>query len=199
MQQAYLMAANKYGDPQNWEQINNNTNIGTDEEGNAITDYTSAYTVFNYLAENMKSVDGGKANQYIHHEYDSYSLDGTFRNTISTNRDIPNIALADGTVISSGWIENGMMDIYVSLNKCMNKGKCTLGKDTFYFQIYFSPAKIVPEGSPTVTPTRFKEYCNKGTPHKDNGRGCTAWVLQNENMDYMHCDDLDWNTKIRCK
>ena len=197
LQQAYLMAIEKHGDPVNWDLTD--TFTGIDDEGNNITDYTSAYTIFNYLAENMKSVDGGKANQYIHHEYDSYSLDGTFRNTISTNRDIPNIALADGTTISSGWIANGMMDIYVSLNKCMNKGKCTLGKDTFYFQIYFSPAKIVPEGSPTVTPTRFKEFCNIGISNKNNGRGCTAWVLQNENMDYLHCDDLDWNTKIRCK
>ena len=197
IQQAYLMAINKYGDAESWSL--SNTHIGDDDEGNAITDYTSAYTVFNYLAENMKSVDGGKANQYITHEYDSYSLDGTFRNTISTNRDIPNIVLADGTVISSGWIENGNMDIYVSLNKCMNKGKCTLGKDTFYFQMYFSEAKIVPEGSPTYSTTYFKNLCNKGITDKNNGRGCTAWVLQNENMDYMHCDDLDWNTKIRCK
>ena len=197
MQQAYLMAINKYGDSQYWDQ--SKTYIGTDEDGNNITDYTSAYTIFNYLAENIKSVDGGKANQYIRHEYDSYSLDGTFRNTISTNKAIPNIALADGTTISSGWVENGMMDIYVSLNKCIYKGKCTVGKDIFYFKIYFSPAKIVPEGSPTDNSTRFKEFCNKGRTDEDNGRGCTAWVLQNENMDYLHCDDLDWDTKTKCK
>ena len=91
------------------------------------------------------------------------------------------------------------MDIYVTLNKCSKKGKCILGKDMFYFNMRFSPARIVPEGSPTQNPTRFKQLCNIGTSNKDNGRGCTAWVLQNENMDYLHCDDLDWNTKTRCK
>ena len=197
IQQAYLMAINKYGDAESWSL--SNTHIGDDDEGNAITDYSSAYTIFSYLAENMKAVDGGKANQYIRYEYDAYSLDGTFRNTISTNRDIPNIILADGTQIYSGWIEDGNMDIYVSLNKCSKKGKCTVGKDLFYFRLYFSPARIVPDGSYTVYPTRFKQLCNIGTSNKDNGRGCTAWVLQNENMDYLHCDDLDWNTKTRCK
>ena len=197
IQQAYLMAINKYGDAESWSL--SNTHIGDDDEGNAITDYSSAYTIFSYLAENMKAVDGGKANQYIRYEYDAYSLDGTFRNTISTNRDIPNIILADGTQIYSGWIEDGNMDIYVSLNKCSKKGKCTVGKDLFYFKLYFSPARIVPDGSYTVYPTRFKETCNIGKTNTENGRGCTAWVLQNENMDYLHCDDLDWNTKTRCK
>lgn len=30
------------------------------------------------------------------------------------------------------------------------------------------------------------------------GGGCTAWVIFNENMDYLHCDDLSWNGKTKC-
>ncbi len=198
MQQAYLMAINKYGDPQNWDK--SNSEIGKDEDGNSIVDYSSAYTIFSYLAENMKSVDGGKANKYIIHGFDKYTLDGKFQSTISANDDIPNIILADGTQISSGWIQDGNMDIFVALNKCAKKGKCTLGKDAFYFHMRFSPAKIIPDGSKTISRTRFKDLCNRSkSAVTNNGRGCTAWVLQNENMDYLHCDDLDWNTKTRCK
>ena len=113
------MAINKYGDPQNWDK--SNSEIGKDEDGNSIVDYSSAYTIFSYLAENMKSVDGGKANKYIIHGFDKYTLDGKFQSTISANDDIPNIILADGTQISSGWIQDGNMDIFVALNKCAKK------------------------------------------------------------------------------
>ena len=30
-------------------------------------------------------------------------------------------------------------------------------------------------------------------------QGCAAWVLQNENLDYLHCDDLSWNGKHSCR
>ena len=32
-----------------------------------------------------------------------------------------------------------------------------------------------------------------------NGAGCTAWVIYNENMDYLRCDDLSWDGKHECK
>ena len=32
-----------------------------------------------------------------------------------------------------------------------------------------------------------------------NGNGCTAWVIINENMDYLHCSDLSWTGKHSCK
>ena len=32
-----------------------------------------------------------------------------------------------------------------------------------------------------------------------NGYGCTAWVIYNENMDYLHCNDLNWDGKKSCK
>ena len=31
-----------------------------------------------------------------------------------------------------------------------------------------------------------------------NGAGCAAWVLLNENLDYLHCADLSWNGKKKC-
>lgn len=31
------------------------------------------------------------------------------------------------------------------------------------------------------------------------GLNCTAWVLTYKNMDYLHCKDLSWNGKTKCK
>lgn len=46
---------------------------------------------------------------------------------------------------------------------------------------------------------QFKDFCNKSKSTDANGLACTAWVIFNENMDYLHCNDLDWSTKIKCK
>ena len=40
----------------------------------------------------------------------------------------------------------------------------------------------------------YPEYYGGG-----NMYSCTAWVLYNENMDYLHCDDLSWTGKTKCK
>jgi hypothetical protein len=36
--------------------------------------------------------------------------------------------------------------------------------------------------------------CRSSASHQ----GCTAWILYNENMDYLLCDDLSWGGKTRC-
>lgn len=198
LQQAYLMAINKYGDSSTWSRLN--TQTGTDDDGNAITDYSSAYTVFQYLAENMKGLNP-QVNKKPVFTYDSYTLDGTYSSTISPNKNIPNIYLADGTLISSGWITDNSMDFYVLLNGCERKGKCIVGKDIFYFTMLFNTGKIIPSGSPrnALSSTDFKNLCNRSKYNVNNGKRCTAWVILNENMDYLHCDDLDWGVKTKCK
>ena len=34
---------------------------------------------------------------------------------------------------------------------------------------------------------------------RSNGVGCAAWVILNENMDYLHCSDIGWGGKASCK
>ena len=41
----------------------------------------------------------------------------------------------------------------------------------------------------------FKTQCLTG---KNNSR-CTSWVILHGNMDYLHCSDLDYNGKTKCK
>ncbi len=40
------------------------------------------------------------------------------------------------------------------------------------------------------------EHCAR---HNGVSLGCTAWVLYNENMEYLRCSDLSWDGKKTCK
>ena len=99
-------------------------------------------------------------------------------------------------------IEAGYIDLcgnlYVDING--KKGPNTFGKDTFSFTL--KSDKIVPFGTPTATENvdeKFNNYCNVNSTLSSNGEHCTAWVIYNENMDYLHCNDLSWNGKTKCK
>ena len=71
-----------------------------------------------------------------------------------------------------------------------NKGKNKTGIDMFKF--FVSDKGVIPFGN--ETDNYFETDCNKSR----NYGGCTAWVIYNENMDYLHCDDLSWNGKHKC-
>lgn len=46
----------------------------------------------------------------------------------------------------------------------------------------------------------FESYCNPDSQNRLNGYGCTAWVIYNENMDYLHCrSKLQWSGAKKCK
>ena len=89
--------------------------------------------------------------------------------------------------------------IYIDING--NKRPNAGGRDVFSFKIFKDG--ISPAGGPydTVWTESFKvkckrEYLNSNSYHLVN---CAAWVIYNENMDYLHCDDLSWNGKTKCK
>ena len=76
------------------------------------------------------------------------------------------------------------------------------GEDIFY--IFMTRNKLVPAGIDGAS-LSFERACNRAikVPYSwyggDNMYSCTAWVLYNENMDYLHCDDLSWAGKHSCK
>ncbi len=70
------------------------------------------------------------------------------------------------------------------------------GRDMFRFLI--TKDRIAPAGMQgTTNSTSFENSCIKNGDLY--GINCTAWVLFNENMDYLHCNDLSWNGKRSCK
>lgn len=101
--------------------------------------------------------------------------------------------LPDGTLIMFNMTYAGESDaqIYVDINGF--KGPNKLGEDFFYFFVYDN--KIIPAGAPEIQgEDYFQQYCLT-----EKGYGCTAWVLYNENLDYLHCTNLFWNGNTKCK
>ena len=76
------------------------------------------------------------------------------------------------------------------------------GEDQFSF--FFTKDKLVPAGIKGSQIT-FERACNRTidlpypTHNSGNMYACTAWVLYNENQDYLHCDGLSWEGKHSCK
>ena len=87
------------------------------------------------------------------------------------------------------------------------KGPNSAGEDLFTFTI--TKNGIYPYGTKTsmmkekledgtiVTKNAFPRMCNRKDCYV-NCEACAAWVMYNENMDYLHCDDLSWNGKHKC-
>ena len=122
---------------------------------------------------------------------------------------IPRVVLADGLTInriyivhslcstsrgSGAYLSNVCATLDVDLNG--NKPPNTLGIDVFSF--YVTKNGFFPKGTQDDTGETFNGRC-LGRTGVQSGQGCTAWVLYNENMDYLHCNDLDWNGKHKCK
>lgn len=125
-----------------------------------------------------------------------YSLSGHARNIDLKSYSIIN--LTNGMTLLGGWISNFNCkekelcgDFAVDINGIENIPN-TVGKDIFYFSIQKN----------TISPI-FDNFtmalCDiKATnSHNNNGYACTRWIIQNENMDYLHCNNLDWS-KSKC-
>ena len=115
--------------------------------------------------------------------------------------------LADGTIIrftetrpncdrvrgTSEALKHFCGEVSVDING--DKGPNIMGQDVFYFNI--TSLGLVPFGTKEETSYPFESSCkNKANA---SGLGCAAWVLQNENFDYLRCNDLSWDNKRSCK
>ena len=162
----------------------------------------SQYLVDNYFKPYFKIADncinlrnciGNKKYKYLNDkEHIAYDGQNSYKHLV----------LADGTLL--------IFHISPEFKNCPQKGNCAeifvdtngyyrgpnqFGRDYFVFSM--KKEKIIPYGTKKDFPN-FSTHCNK-TKGTGYGLSCGAWVIQNENMDYLHCDDLDWDKKIRCK
>ena len=105
------------------------------------------------------------------------------------------VILADGSSLSFVTARDGYeYRIRVDIDG-PNKGKTQEGSDIFDFTIYIgsgSNGQIAYQLTPSTYPDNW------------NGAGVsdyyTAWVIQNENLDYLKCNNkLNWETKTSCK
>ncbi len=108
-------------------------------------------------------------------------------------------------VITSDGMSLGFRVNYDSCNITVdidgpNKGKNQIGNDIFYFSVgltndneYFKYLQLIPDISKEII---LSEYSENGSL----GGYATAWVIDNDNMDYMKCpSELNWNTQTSCK
>ena len=159
-------------------------------------DYFKPYFKIADNCEKLRTCIGGKKYKYLSgKEHISYDGQNSYKH----------ILLIDGTLIifhvSSGFKNcstdalnyySNCAEIYVDTNGYY-KGPNQFGKDSFIFAM--KKDRIIPYGTKRESP-KFTNGCNTKSSF---GYDCTAWVILNENMDYLHCDDLEWGKKIRCK
>lgn len=179
IQQAFILAQNENGSINNWE-------------------YSNSAEFFNYFRPYLKiqKYCGGNGNCWPDTNYKF--LHGS--DWVNINN-IPNYEKA---ILSDG----SLLQVYAKLDKTDReiridtngfKGPNTEGIDMFSFK--FNDKGVIPNGFPDTSfeGRQFKDYCNLNATVDYNGTACTAWVIMKENMDYLHCNDLDWDVKTKCK
>lgn len=193
MNTAFMTAVSEYGTVDTWG-LTGSWN-DTDENQNIVLD--------KILPELKVLSRCQSSNDCSDKSYSSAYLDGTPKASL-----IPRVVLVDGTVINSVYISHcycvinrgpgahlsnicGQIDVDLNGNKPPN----VLGKDIFSF--YISKNGFFPKGTALDEAEKFNGRCLPGDVQL--GQGCTAWVIYNENMDYLHCNDLSWNGKKQCK
>lgn len=116
----------------------------------------------------------------------------------------PALTLEDGSFLFGQVINASCLGVYGSSMQLQNvcgvynvdlngtKNPNQYGRDIFTF--YLTKYGIFPVGTSAETAYSFARCI------KINGFGdaCSAWVLYNENMDYLHCSGLSWNGPTKC-
>ena len=194
LSQALVAAINENGTPDLWDSYQYE-----DEEESE--DTITRFAVKNLVKQLKIAKDCG-------YESKGCFVAGGYKNLAgSAERDFENLnnryyklVLADGTLLAiEGYGANSVADdnrnygeIWVDING--KAGPNTSGKDLFLF--LYKKYKVVPYGYDKTDKSLKSLGC---IPKGNGGINCTAWVLINENMDYLHCDDLSWTGKKTCK
>ena len=196
------MVSKDYGEPVNW-----GASLAKMNDQGEVTDASGAYNLSSLFVPYMKSTKDCKLEKGCWYNGSIKNLNGTVKTGIDLRKDLSKVKLADGTTLAfGGYDENCAADrgnskdlktvcawIIADINGNLNPN--TYGIDIFEF--YITKYNIVPYGSERDTYFGFKDNCRDRKTHF--GNGCTAWVIYNENQDYLHCSNLAWKGKTKCK
>lgn len=188
LSQAYTMAVQENGTPDNWS---------TDSS-------TMLKTLVPYLKV-VKNCDTGIGCLATDYKYlNNVSIGSTDANDTSYAK----AQLADGSLIATSMRSSscaaasrgntaalssicGVVGIDINGLKSPNQ----LGRDYFFF--YITKVGVIPYGTQPETTQSFTAACKDVSTYA--GFGCTAWVMYNENMDYLHCNNLSWEGPTKCQ
>lgn len=191
LSQAYTLAVNENGTPDNWGMTADNEPSREILANNLLkymkTNEQCIGTVGCFYNGPIKYLSGVSWENYYSQAFPKARLaDGT--NFMIGGINSPNCSAVSGPTEP---LKNVCGFAFIDVNG--DKGKNTLGIDIFRFHI--TKYGIIPLGTELETNITFANFCQKTSAEST---GCTAWVIYNENMDYLHCDDLDWHTKTKC-
>ncbi|MBE7709993.1 MAG: type II secretion system protein [Cyanobacteria bacterium SIG32] len=193
---AYQMMLAEYGPLNTWGLIDTDQGIDPDT-GERIFDWSAQKLIAERLKKYLRVSKTCEINKICYDKI-SYTLSGEKLADVvipEDGDDSPAEArffLNNGTYLGLGYFhDNEEIDFNVIL-----PGKnSTLGKNRFYFVA--NSKGVIPEGK--VVGNSF-DYCDPTRTHKLAGRGCAAWIIQNKNMDYLHCrEKLGWDKAKSCK
>ena len=204
LNQAFIMSTEKYGSIENWD-------LGT----TGLADPDGANTLMVRFAEFLNKTKTCRVEQTgclpdVKYKY----LNGEENYNYDKGGVYSRIKLTDGMIISfymynntCSWnmgitkpLQNVCASVWVDING--NKSPNQFGVDFFLFLI--TKHGIVPMGTQMQTEAyTFDRACKDKSIGSipgwgANGAGCAAWVIYNENMDYLHCSDLSWESKNKC-
>lgn len=191
IQNAYTIAANENGTPESWGLVGSK-------------DKRLIETLLPYLKISKNCIGIANCNPVIDVKQLNNVIDVNYKNFYNV---LPSVTLANGSILSAVWVhsltcvaqkgnspalKNVCGSIAVDINGL--KGPNQTGVDVFDF--WLTKYGIIPVGSALETVVNFNSYCrDKDT---QTGDGCAAWVLYNENLDYLKCSTLGWNGNTTC-
>ena len=184
---AYVSVLNEYGAPADWGLPSRDNNESHDM-------FMAKFDNYLKYIKNCGTTDNGCYTDKI------YDLKGNpYTSDVLTVNSFKAI-LADGSGFALRvWNENCVKDndicafFEVDVNGLKKPNR--FGRDIFRF--YVTPKTIIPYGSPIWPGNEDMNFDNRCLV---GGASCTAWVLINENMDYLHCPEkLGWNKAKSCK
>ena len=199
LSQAYNLAIAENGSPTEW---------GMGGMYEKKSHYIMANNMRKFLKLSVDCVDMTAEQTRVNCGHDNLYSDYPYQYDKSIRR---LVVLSDGTLVNIrtytglcnfyyGSIENICGVISVDLNGATSPNRN--GEDKF--DIFITRDKLIPAGIEGAL-LSFEKACNRKIaqpfPAYTDGNmyACTAWVLYNENMDYLHCDDLSWGGKHSCK
>ena len=201
---AYQMMQAEYGTINTWGLKTTHTGNIDEETGKPIYDHSAQKLVAERFKKYLKVA---KTCEYdkVCNNFNYYNLSGEkLTDTgLITSEDADNreafpegmFFLNDGTFVVMATFFSGEGGLYVVLPGSKD---ATLGKTRFYF--YFNSKGFFPRGMKGDQTMPFETLCKPGVGQGAyDGQGCTAWVIYNKNMDYLHCpDELSWDGKHKC-
>jgi len=190
---AFQLMQAEYGNINTWG-LTNTSNVDP-ETGETVLDWSSANLISARMKKYLKvakecSVSGDCYDRTF------YLLSGNEYGR--SNYSDVDFVLSDGTLVGFGYYNNTPNTMYGDIFVILPGKDDILGKTRFYFN-YSTDGILQPEGHNNSNASKFNA-CDSKTTTGISGRGCTAWVIYNKNMDYLHCrDKLSWAGAHSCK